>query len=825
MKIESSVYSVVTSEKSIPCGSAFAIGPKHFITCEHVFNKAKQSSSEPAIQTSSLGLVARLEWHHHPEWDFSIGIIKDGFPVLEYWLPVSLIDLSSIEEEFTCFGRTSPSSAASKWNASFSQADLNVGWIALTETIEDGTSGGPVMLGENVVAVINAKSGRRNQKYVIPFKAVWSWVVEKFPELTKSLRTTSSNKNNEEDRKEEFVIPVPESDGKAIISDKPQAAFRINANEIFDAMEEQYESKWAALRELGQNSIDANAKRISVHHARHGNHLVTSFCDDGHGMTLEVIKNFYLEIFSSSREDDPDTIGFFSTGKISIFRFNPVYMEVLTRSKGGKAYNVQINEDLSGKIVEVDENEFITQKKNLAPDHKSTWGTIVSFGLNFEHLEEMKDHIREAERNTRYYLEWVDIPIQFQCIKDTSDEEFALEMRTINVPVLNGLSHTKDYRTTIGGTAVYFWIGFEDGGKQNSDFLQLTVTSGDIFVEDFYEIPLKGEDNLKLDSLRIVIESTGFSTNIGRNRVIQDDFFDDCIDALVKKVVFSRVIHDLLDEELYSNTSYPFRLVQDLAVNSNKIDRNALNTLASKPFAQNAIDGRRVRISELNNEFAYLVLPHNISVNIKHQRRFRNSTLFESTSLHPQFEEYLSDKVGAKGTMVKNGVNYQNETNQKHIERSNSVDLELRNRNYSALEGQFYRSFETVIEVFEAATFLDSSSIKVSEFFTGEGEVDTITRSIFVHAENRTYLNYANKMVRSLVEAISINRSKDKSLEAHLLYRVVVEAEDTIVPASRRPILFDLDLYLRMKGAHVPQSLLRRVINIVSRFSYRNSEE
>lgn len=821
--IEASVFSVVASDTKEPCGTAFAIGPRHFVTCEHVFNKAAQMSAEPAIHTSDLGLISRLDWYHNPEWDFSIAKINDGFPTLRNWLPVALIDFDKNNFKYICFGRTDPFSAVSKWTSSFSQADLNEGWIALTETIEDGTSGGPVTSGDSVVGVINAKSQRRNQKYVVPLGVVWNWVIENFPELANSTNSTTQHEKAKIDRPTDQ--PIPKHEGLPIISKEPQRAFSVNANEIFDAMEEQYEYKWAAFRELGQNSIDARAKSICIYHERDDNHLVTSFCDDGHGMTLDVIRDYYLEIFSSSKEDDPNSIGFFSTGKISIFRFQPVYMEVLTRTKNGVAYKIQINEDLSGKVFEIEEIEYIEQKAKLAPDLKSAWGTIVSFGMNFENIEEMCDHIREAESNTRGYLEWVDVPIQFQGLKNTSDDEFSLEMRTINAPVLSSLSHKKDYSTVIEGIDVYFWVGLEDGGKQNSDFLQLTITSGDIFVEDFYDIPLENEDNIKFDSLRIVIESTGFSTNIGRNRVIQDNFFQLCIETLLSKVLFSRVVHDLLDETQYSATSYPYLLVQDLAVNSNRLDDNASEVLATKPFARNAIDGRNVILSEVDRDFEYFVLPPDISVNFKHQRRYRNSTLFESTSLHSQFEDYLEDTVGVKATKVQHGVNYDNDTNHRHIERSHLVDLELRNRNYDALGGQLQATLETALEVAEAAAFLDSSSIKISEFFTGEGEVDTSTRSIFVHSENRTYLNYANKMVRSLIDSISVESAKDKSLEAHLLYRVVVEAEDTIVPASRRPILFDFDLYLRMKGAHVPQSLLTRVINRFNKFGFGFSED
>ena len=72
------------------------------------------------------------------------------------------------------------------------------------------------------------------------------------------------------------------------------------AAEALSALVDQFSQRSAFVRELIQNSLDAGSGRVELHVAEDDDELIVSVRDDGEGMSLEIIQNYLLVLFSSS---------------------------------------------------------------------------------------------------------------------------------------------------------------------------------------------------------------------------------------------------------------------------------------------------------------------------------------------------------------------------------------------------------------------------------------------------------------------------------------------------------------------------------------------
>ena len=101
----------------------------------------------------------------------------------------------------------------------------------------------------------------------------------------------------------------------------------------------QFSDTLAFYRELIQNAIDAGANRIDVsleYVPQPGGHglAVMRVEDDGGGMDEDIIDNYLLVLFKSSKEDDLTKIGKFGVGFVSVFAPKPVLVRVYTAKNG-----------------------------------------------------------------------------------------------------------------------------------------------------------------------------------------------------------------------------------------------------------------------------------------------------------------------------------------------------------------------------------------------------------------------------------------------------------------------------------------------------------
>lgn len=106
------------------------------------------------------------------------------------------------------------------------------------------------------------------------------------------------------------------------------------ADEVLDSLVKQFADRYAFIRELLQNSLDAGAARIDVAMTWDGREFRVEVRDDGEGMDRPIIEGYLLTLFRSTKEDDLTKIGKFGIGFTSIFAMEPFEVVVDTGRDG-----------------------------------------------------------------------------------------------------------------------------------------------------------------------------------------------------------------------------------------------------------------------------------------------------------------------------------------------------------------------------------------------------------------------------------------------------------------------------------------------------------
>lgn len=130
------------------------------------------------------------------------------------------------------------------------------------------------------------------------------------------------------------------------------------ARGIVEELVHQFSDPFAFYRELIQNSIDAGSSRIEVSlwwqpGTPKGLARIT-VADWGEGMNREVIENYLVTKFRSTKENDLTKIGKFGIGFVSIFACRPEVVTVDT-SRDGESWRVLFKADTSWELLRLDE--------------------------------------------------------------------------------------------------------------------------------------------------------------------------------------------------------------------------------------------------------------------------------------------------------------------------------------------------------------------------------------------------------------------------------------------------------------------------------------
>lgn len=126
------------------------------------------------------------------------------------------------------------------------------------------------------------------------------------------------------------------------------------ADDVVEDLVHQFTDPFAFYRELIQNSIDAGSSRIEVtlcfRPGKQQGLLTAAVADWGEGMNRDLIENYLVTKFRSTKENDLTKIGKFGIGFVSVFACQPDAVVVDT-GRDGESWRVLFKQDRSWELL------------------------------------------------------------------------------------------------------------------------------------------------------------------------------------------------------------------------------------------------------------------------------------------------------------------------------------------------------------------------------------------------------------------------------------------------------------------------------------------
>lgn len=268
-------------------------------------------------------------------------------------------------------------------------------------------------------------------------------------------------------------------------------------------MVRQFADRYAFLRELVQNSIDAGTTRIDVRVRRSADGAVeTSVSDDGCGMTPEVIEGALLTLFSSTKEDDASKVGKYGVGFVSVFAIEPRAVLVETWRDGGR-WRLSLRSDHSYELEALGDAEGSGTRVALA--------SVMDAGA-------FEEHVRRCRAALERWCRHVAVPITLSWL-----DESALGLagegridRPLAVDAVVSLRATLDAATIVIGCAAPGVEPRSFAGFYNRGLTLHTQTEA-----------LPG-----LEGLRFKIDSPELAHTLSRDNVRRDGRFAHALEQL-----------------------------------------------------------------------------------------------------------------------------------------------------------------------------------------------------------------------------------------------------------------------------------------------------
>lgn len=156
-------------------GTAFAVSPKHVVTCHHVIDHLDPAHIS-IFRSNNEGFISRLTWKHFNNhgFDFSIGTLPESVSYQETWLGPSPIKPKNFAEPITIYGFASETEGLDQWEDRVSGIENSHGLVKLQNSTRKGVSGGPALDARNrTVGITVARRRDAAQKYVLPFADIF----------------------------------------------------------------------------------------------------------------------------------------------------------------------------------------------------------------------------------------------------------------------------------------------------------------------------------------------------------------------------------------------------------------------------------------------------------------------------------------------------------------------------------------------------------------------------------------------------------------------------------------------------------------------------
>lgn len=284
-------------------------------------------------------------------------------------------------------------------------------------------------------------------------------------------------------------------------------------------MVRQFADRYAFLRELVQNGIDAGATRLDVRFERRDDGAVlTSVDDDGCGMSRATIEGPLVTLFSSSKENDKTKIGKYGIGFVSVFATEPDVVEVTTW-RDGEAWLVRFFLDHTFELATLPSR----------PGH----GSVVTLTHTMD-LAAFTRHVDLGSSALRRWCRHASVPIVLG-VADSGDPA-AGGAQTINVPL--GLSSLVAIGATIGDERYVLGTGPATNPHEESPTFAGYYNRGLTLFETVH-----ADDELA--GITFKVDSPKLAHTISRDNIRRDEEWErirDTVRALAKKQLRDAVV-------------------------------------------------------------------------------------------------------------------------------------------------------------------------------------------------------------------------------------------------------------------------------------------
>ena len=207
----------------------------------------------------------------------------------------------------------------------------------------------------------------------------------------------------------------------------PTLPFTIDAELLRELGERLVGKPHIALSELVKNSYDADATEVTIKFLPHKDRI--EICDDGHGMTSEEFKNFWMRIGTiHKKEEERSREGRLMTGSKGVGRLavqflaNELTIITIPEDENHNGLEARINWNKAIKTKPAETKELTAVEVTYKKVERTRQGTTII-------LKELKDEWTEDSiRDLASELWWLQPPLK--SLQDDSKSRFNIRFRS-----------------------------------------------------------------------------------------------------------------------------------------------------------------------------------------------------------------------------------------------------------------------------------------------------------------------------------------------------------------------------------------------------------
>lgn len=563
---------------------------------------------------------------------------------------------------------------------------------------------------------------------------------------------------------------IPLYKGEPILDHTPRKACRISPGEIIFSIKQQFTQKELALRELGQNSQDAEATNIRVDYKYEDGIMTIEFKDNGCGMDKEVIMKNYLRLFDSSKEGKTNKVGKWSLGRVSLLCYEPESIEVFTLSVNKPGYRVLIEKDLSGKLYKI-------RRKDMEEIIGSPHGTIIRVRVKLNSAEEFVKEVENANKCIEKELAWIQPLLTVTTVK-LDNGELKYNSRIINrVMFVPGRFKAKlTVKLASGLGDVQCAIGLQS--KETSDLASITLCSGQIPIERPSGLPWTHGEDFFFKGMHLILDSFAFQTNIGRNVIYRHtNMMKELLPKLFESVIIKRFVTAMA--KLYAQPTFGFReyeeslrlLMADVCIKSAAHGFAIPSEVLEAPFIQSYVSFCPYTLRQLDEAEGpiYFTYERSSALSIRDLEGRTDGFICVCLSdLAWEFKQFLENRYAGRLKEKESSILVAEEGDPEIAAIRRKILDCLGKRTFNL------RDFFSGPTRYGGGSYPLGFELSIGRFLKFDGSRETFVPTFYSKNQNTIYLNYNNPHICNLITLMIGEDDEYADVAAHFLMREIL---------------------------------------------------